>query len=293
MRAHAGEPTLPLEGDAADPATTRPDFHRYLSPIAPQGGTGLAAHLRPEGWRRRSERLGQFAHENGTAENANRQGRRQSRCAGTAKTRRTAGGMKKAVAEGKRCVMNSVACWVAVAVSLLVSGCTAGSLSEAEQQTLAAAAVASPKLQPGDKIRVNVYGENTLSGEYEIDPSGQISLPLAGTIEAAGLTQAELEQALAKKFRSEYLKNPKVTVTIATLRPFYIMGEVTKPGEYSYKSGLNILTALAIAGGPTYRASRNTVQIQRRGESSMREYPISASVPVLPGDVIRVPERYF
>jgi len=184
-------------------------------------------------------------------------------------------------------------CSAAVAVALLVFGCTAGSLSEAELQSLAAAATAAPKLQPGDKIRVNVFGEEKLSGDYEIDQSGQISLPLAGTVQAQGLTQTELEQALAKKFRSEYLRNPKVTVTIGTLRPFYMMGEVTKPGEYPYKSGLNILTALAIAGGPTYRASRNTVQIQRRGETSMRDYPISASVPVLPGDVIRVPERYF
>jgi protein involved in polysaccharide export with SLBB domain len=72
-----------------------------------------------------------------------------------------------------------------------------------------------------------------------------------------------------------------------------MIGEVTKPGEYPYKSGLNVLTAMAIAGGPTYRASRASVQIQRRGETSMREYPISASVPVLPGDVIKVPERYF
>ena len=189
--------------------------------------------------------------------------------------------------------MNSVACWAVLALALLVSGCTAGSLSEAEQQSLAAAATAAPKLQPGDKIRINVYGEDKLSGDYEVDQSGQISLPLAGTLEAVGLTQAELEQALAKKFRSEYLRNPKVTVTIATLRPFYMMGEVTKPGEYPYKSGLNVLTALAVAGGPTYRASRNTVQIQRRGEATMRDYPISASVPVLPGDVIRVPERYF
>ena len=180
-----------------------------------------------------------------------------------------------------------------VSIALLISGCTGGSLSEAEQQSMAAAAVAAPKLQPGDKIRINVFGENNLSGDYEIDQSGQISLPLAGTIEAVGLTQSELEQALAKKFRSEYLKNPKVTVTIATLRPFYMMGEVTKPGEYPYKSGLNVLTAMAIAGGPTYRASRSTVQIQRRGERSMRDYPLSASVPILPGDVIKVPERYF
>jgi polysaccharide biosynthesis/export protein len=186
-----------------------------------------------------------------------------------------------------------LACSVLLAVALLVSGCAVGTLSEAEQQSLAAAATGPAKLQPGDKVRLNVYGEDRLSGEYQIDQSGQISLPLAGTVEAQGLTQTELEQALSKKFRSEYLKNPKVTVTIATLQPYYMMGEVTKPGEYAYKAGLNVLTALAIAGGPTYRASRSSVQIQRRGETSARDYPISVTVPILPGDVIRVPERYF
>ena len=180
-----------------------------------------------------------------------------------------------------------------LALVLLVSGCAGRPLSQDEQQSMASAATAAPKLQPGDKIRVTVFGEDKLSGEYEIDQSGQISLPLAGTIPALGLTQSELEQALAKKFQSQYLRNPKVTVTIATLRPFYVMGEVTRPGEYPYKSGLNVLTAMAVAGGPTYRASRTNVQIQRLGETSMREYPISASVPVLPGDVIKVPERYF
>ena len=184
-------------------------------------------------------------------------------------------------------------CSALLVVALLVSGCAGSVLSEAEQQSLAAAATGPAKLQPGDKIRLSVYGEDRLSGEYQIDQSGQISLPLAGTVEAKGLTQSELEQALAKKFRSEYLKNPKVTVTIATLQPYYFMGEVTKPGEYPYRSGLNVLTALAIAGGPTYRASRSSVQIQRMGETSMRDYPISVTVPILPGDVIRVPERYF
>ena len=184
-------------------------------------------------------------------------------------------------------------CSALVAMAILVSGCSAGTLSETEAKSLAAAASGPAKLQPGDKITVYVYGEDKLSGEYQLNQSGQISLPLAGTIEAKGLTQSELEQALAKKFRSEYLKQPKVTVTIASLQPYYVMGEVEKPGEFAYKSGLNVLTALAIAGGPTYRASRSTVQIQRRGETSMREYPISASVPILPGDVVKVPERYF
>jgi protein involved in polysaccharide export with SLBB domain len=187
------------------------------------------------------------------------------------------------------------AVFVCIALLLMapLSGCATGQLSEAEQQSLAAAASAPAKLQPGDKIRVTVYGEDKLSGEYELDQSGQISLPLAGTVAALGLTQAELERALATKFRSEYLKNPKVTVTITTLRPFYITGEVQKPGEFAYKTGLNVLTAITIAGGPTYRASRSSVQIQRAGEASMRDYPLSASVPILPGDVIRVPERYF
>ena len=182
-----------------------------------------------------------------------------------------------------------------LAFALLVSGCATGQLSESELQSLAAVATAPPKLQPGDKIRVTVFGEDRLSGDYELDATGQISLPLAGTVQASGLTQTELEQALAKKFRSEYLKNPKVTVTITTLRSFFVTGEVLKPGKYPYENGLNVLTAITTAGGPTYRASRSSVQIQRGGEPSMRDYPLSSasSVPILPGDVIRVPERYF
>lgn len=184
-------------------------------------------------------------------------------------------------------------CGVALAVAFLISGCAGNSLSEAEQQSMAEAAVAPAKLAPGDKIKITVFGEDQLSGSYQLDQSGQISLPLAGTIKAQGLTQSEFEQLLAKRFTSSYLKNPKVTVTIASLQPYYMMGEVKSPGQFPYQSGLNVLTALAIAGGPTYRASRTTVEIQRRGEKKMREYPISESVPILPGDVIKVPERYF
>ena len=190
-------------------------------------------------------------------------------------------------------VYRVVLCSAALAVAVLLAACAGNSISEAEQKSLAAAAIAPAKLQPGDKIKITVYGEDKLSGDFQLDQSGQISLPLAGTITAQGLTQTELEKALARKFRSEYLKDPKVTVTIATLQPYYIMGEVTKPGEYPYQSGLNVLTALAIAGGPTYRANRNTVEIQRHGETSMHDYPISTTVPIFPGDVIKVPERYL
>jgi len=107
------------------------------------------------------------------------------------------------------------------------------------------------------------------------------------------LTQAELEQALEKKFKSEYLRNPKVTVSITEFKPFYILGEIEKPGAYPYTSGLNALSAIAIAGGTTYRGSKTTILIQHPGEDELREYPLSASVPVLPGDIIRIPQRYF
>jgi polysaccharide export outer membrane protein len=179
----------------------------------------------------------------------------------------------------------------------LLAGCGAGSnlgpASEAEQNAIVEAAKASPRLQAGEKIRVTVYGEASLSGDYQIDPSGYLSLPLAGTVKAAGLTQAELEQELAKKFRSEYLRNPRVTVSVMEFRPFYILGEIEKPGAYPYTSGLNVLSAIAIAGGTTYRGSRSTVLIQHPGESGMREYPLASSVPILPGDIIRIPQRYF
>jgi polysaccharide biosynthesis/export protein len=180
-----------------------------------------------------------------------------------------------------------------VALAGCGGGATLGPVTESEQKAIVDASTSSPRLQPGEKIRVTVYGEASLSGDYQIDPSGFISLPLAGPVKAAGLTQAELEQALAKKFRTEYLKNPKVTVTIAEFKPFYIIGEIEKPGAYPYASGLNILSAIAIAGGTTYRASKSTVLIQHPGEGGLREYPLAASVPILPGDIIKIPQRYF
>jgi len=186
----------------------------------------------------------------------------------------------------------------AVAAAVQLSGCGAGTnnlgpATQADIQATAASASATPRFQGGEKIRISVFGESSVSGDYEIDPSGVVSLPLAGTVKAIGLTQAEFEQELAKKFRTEYLKNPKVTVTVLQFRPIYIVGEAEHQGEFPYKSGLNALTALALAGGGTYRANRNYILIQHFGETGMKEYPQSSSTLILPGDLIRVPERYF
>lgn len=148
-------------------------------------------------------------------------------------------------------------------------------------------------LQAGDTLRVTVFGEEKLSGEFLIDPSGYVSLPLAGTVQAAGLTKIELEQALTAKFKSKYLRDPKVTVDVASFRPIYVLGEVQKPGEYPFRSGLNVVSALAVAGGVTYRASKSRVLIQRSGEKELKERELDPAIRINPGDVIRVPERYF
>jgi protein involved in polysaccharide export with SLBB domain len=183
--------------------------------------------------------------------------------------------------------------WVVLALGLVASGCSSVErMTESEQKQVLADSQ-SPKLQAGEKVRVTVYGEGSLSGDYQIDPSGFVSLPLAGNILAAGLTRDGLEQALAESYRSKYLKNPKVTVSVAEFRPFYIVGEIEHPGSYPYTSGLNALSAIAIAGGTTYRASRSTILIQHTGESALKEYAFDSSVPILPGDIIRIPQRYF
>jgi protein involved in polysaccharide export with SLBB domain len=195
---------------------------------------------------------------------------------------------------------------------LLLSACGAGTFdpfgwtsTDAASSTPAGTPASAPtaksaptpgvqlRLSAGDKIKVVVFGEDKLSGEYQLDTDGAVSLPLAGTVEAAGLTKPELERALTAKLKSEYLRNPKVTVDVISFRPFYVLGEVSRPGEYPYRSGLNVLSAIAIAGGATYRANNSVVWIQRAGTNEFAEYPQSPNISVMPGDVLRLRERYF
>ncbi|WP_348929686.1 polysaccharide biosynthesis/export family protein [Aquabacter sp. CN5-332] len=160
----------------------------------------------------------------------------------------------------------------------------------AEEASLPATALA---LSPGDTIRITVFNEAQLTGTYQIDDDGFVSLPLAGTVKAGGMTRVDFERVLASKLKGEYLTNPKITVEIASFRPYFILGEVEKPGQYSYTSNLNVLSAMAVAGGPTYRASQNEVLIQRGGKGDFKKFPLSPTVMIYPGDLIRVPERFF
>ena len=148
-------------------------------------------------------------------------------------------------------------------------------------------------LGPNDRVRLKVYGEPDIAGEYEIDSGGQISVPLAGHIRAAGLTTKQLERAIASALSKGIVRDPLVNVEIALYRPYYILGEVKKSGEYPYRLGLTVMDAVASAGGFTYRANEHKVFLRRSGAGAEEVYPLDSPILVFPGDNIRIPERYF
>jgi polysaccharide export outer membrane protein len=148
---------------------------------------------------------------------------------------------------------------------------------------------ANYRLGPGDKVHVSVVGAEDLTGDYAVGDNGTIGLALIGDVKAAGVTRAQLERDLEKKLGEGYLKNPKVSVSVANYRPFYIYGEVKTPGTYPYASGMRVVSAIATAGGYTYRANENYVVISRHGVDR-KALPDTA---IEPDDVIKVPERYF
>ncbi len=150
------------------------------------------------------------------------------------------------------------------------------------------------KLGSGDKIKLVVYGEDDLGGEYLVDGAGQIQLPLLGQVPAAGLTIHQFVASVASLFVSEgYLKRPRVSVEVENYRPFYIIGEVKTPGQYPYITGMNALNAIALAGGYTYRADDTAVYVRRNGSNTETKAPADQTTKIGPGDIIRVGERVF
>lgn len=148
------------------------------------------------------------------------------------------------------------------------------------------------RLGSGDKLRLIVFGESELSGDFDVSGGGRVSLPLIGQIDAEGLTLSQFEAAVIAKLQDGYLNNPRVSAEVLNYRPFYIYGEVGSPGQYPYTSGMTLLNAVAVAGGYTYRANQERAFITR-GEGAEVAYPASQAVKVLPGDVVRIPERFF
>jgi polysaccharide export outer membrane protein len=148
-------------------------------------------------------------------------------------------------------------------------------------------------LGAGDEVRLTVFGQDDLSGTFQVDGSGKISLPLIGKVKAGGLTIRETETVIVDKLKPDYLKNPRVSLEVMNYRPFYIIGEVKKPGSYPYVNGMTVVNAIALGGGYTYRARENNIYITRAKDPERSKQKASHDTLVLPGDIIEVPERYF
>jgi len=176
-----------------------------------------------------------------------------------------------------------------------LTACSSGiALPDEEAPAVAANPTESYRLEPGNRVRVTVFGETNLSGDFVIDPFGNIAMPLAINVPAAGVTapvlSSRIEEALV---RSNFLRQPKVNVEVMTFRPFYVMGEVRAPGEFQYQSGMTVLSAIARAGGYDYRARQGEVVLVRTSGTTQRDYRANEMTPILPGDIIRVRERRF
>ena len=146
----------------------------------------------------------------------------------------------------------------------------------------------------GDRLRITVFGEENLSGEFTVDGSGQISMPLLNEVDAAGISIRDLQRNLESLFREGgYLRTPQISAEVTNYRPYYIMGEVARDGEYAYQTGLTVLNAIAAAGGFTYRANQREVFIRGTGDIRERKVNLTQTLMVNPGDTIRIGERLF
>ncbi|MET0374487.1 MAG: polysaccharide biosynthesis/export family protein [Rhizorhabdus sp.] len=152
---------------------------------------------------------------------------------------------------------------------------------------------AAYRLGAGDELKVTVYGEESLTGEFAVSGQGSVAFPLLGELQAAGKTVREFEQHLTAGLANGFINNPSVSVEVANYRPYYILGEVARPGEFAFVDGLTVFSAVARAGGFTYRANQSRIHIRHKEGGEEMTYRLDGDTPVQPGDTIRVSERYF
>ncbi len=189
-----------------------------------------------------------------------------------------------------RRALNITAIVVAIAIG---HGCGAP-LSEREDITASLSGSAAYFLSPGDKVQIKVFDEPDLSGDFQIDEQGKIAFPLVGEIQASGLTLDQFRQSLIQQLQDGYVRTPRITAEILNYRPVNIIGEVKNAGQYQYRPGISAQDAAAIAGGYTYRADTGTIYVIRGREGK----PITVDLEdrnfeILPGDTVKVPERFF
>lgn len=192
---------------------------------------------------------------------------------------------------------------VFLSVVAALAGCSVAGTGQTESGKLALASYAASGAQrgpdlpyilgPGDRVRLKVYDDQNLNGEYEVNSAGFVSIPLVGQVKASGTTTNQLEKTLTSRMKGSIAQNPKINVEIAAYAPFYIYGEVKKAGVYPFQPGLTVADAIATAGGLTYRADESTIYLQHAGAGSQEAVRLDIPVRISPGDNIRVSERMF
>jgi polysaccharide biosynthesis/export protein len=177
---------------------------------------------------------------------------------------------------------------------LFCAACASGAPAEPEfHPTLdQASSLQAYQLGAGDHLRISVYGEPDLTGEFVVSPVGTVAYPLVGEFPAQGKTVAEFTETLREALQV-YVRQPNISVEVLNYRPFYILGEVKNPNTYPFSSGLTVLNAVATAGGFTPRADSRRVFIKHANEVTETEYRLTTATPVQPGDTVRIPERRF
>jgi polysaccharide export outer membrane protein len=183
---------------------------------------------------------------------------------------------------------------ILVAVLAVALAVLAGCSGPRYNADLLRTAIDAPyRLASGDRLRLIVFGQESLSNSFSVDGAGNVALPLVGLVRAQGLTTAEFARAIEARLRQGYLREPSVSVEVEAYRPFYILGEVTIAGQYPFVNGMTVQNAVAVAGGFTPRGAQDSVDLTRLIDGRA----VTASVPltfaVRPGDTIQVRERFF
>ncbi len=178
--------------------------------------------------------------------------------------------------------------------ALVLAGCGTGpEMGNAQEQAAASSGLTGYRLGSGDEVKITIFGEKDLSGSFVVDGQGAVAMSLVGAVTVANLTLDDTGRLIESKYRDGWLRDPRVTVELVKGRPYYILGEVNRPGEYPFSSGLTVMNAIASAGDFTYRADRNKILIKSSDSPNEREVELTPTTAVRPGDTIRIKERFF
>jgi polysaccharide biosynthesis/export protein len=176
------------------------------------------------------------------------------------------------------------------AMTAVLSGCnTYKPAPKAFQQ----ATIQPYALDSGDRLRITVFDQPSMTNSYTVDQAGYIAFPLVGQVPARGRTLQQLSGQLASKLRQGYLRDPDVTIDVDRYRSIFVMGEVGQPGQYAYVPGLTVQNAIAVAGGFTSRANQASVDVTRKINGQVITGRVNISSAIIAGDTLYVRERLF